>query len=49
MGYAWVVWHFLGNVKHCERIDVQLEECENEEKTKGMECGSTSANVDCLQ
>lgn len=36
VGYAWVVWHFLGNVKHCERVDVQLEECEKKEKTKGM-------------
>ncbi|KAF3666553.1 Zinc-metallopeptidase, peroxisomal [Capsicum annuum] len=34
-----VVWHFFGNAKHCERVDIQLEEREKE-KTKGMEYGN---------
>lgn len=42
-----VVWHFFGNAKHCERVDIQLEEREKE-KTKGMEYGSTSVSVGCL-
>lgn len=33
VGYA-AVWHFLGNVKHCERVGMQLEEHEKKEKRR---------------
>lgn len=36
-----MVSHSLGNAKICERFDVQLEEQEEEEKTKCLEHGST--------
>ena len=42
-----MVSHILGNVKQCERVDVQLEK-HKKEKMKGLEYDSTSANVGCL-
>lgn len=40
-----MVWYLMGNVKNCERVDIQLEEREKEKKTQGMERGSTRINV----
>ncbi|KAF3618130.1 hypothetical protein FXO38_12830 [Capsicum annuum] len=40
-----MVSHSLGNAKNCEKSDVELEEREKAEKTKGLEHGSDSLNV----
>lgn len=32
-----------------EKVDVQLDEREEKQKTKGMECGATCINVACLE
>lgn len=34
---------------NCERIDVTLEECEEEEKMLILECGSSCIDVGCME
>ncbi|WMV48674.1 hypothetical protein MTR67_042059 [Solanum verrucosum] len=37
----------MGNAKHGKRVDLQFEEHEKNEKSEGMDYGSTCANVGC--
>lgn len=49
MGYAHVVRLYMGNAIHGKRVDIQFEEREKNEKSEGMDYGSTCANVGCLE
>lgn len=44
-----MVLHFLGNAKNCEKVGIQLEEREKEEKMKDLEHGSSCVDVGSLE